>query len=59
MQLVAPFSVADMARGLEELAQDQELRQQLIALGDQRVKDFSWQATADRLWNCLQTAIHA
>ncbi|MGD1845287.1 MAG: glycosyltransferase family 4 protein [Salibacteraceae bacterium] len=58
-RLVDPFSVADIARGLEELAQDPELRQQLIALGEQRVKDFSWQATADRLWNCLQTAIHA
>lgn len=57
--LVDPFSVDDIARGLKELAENEDLRQQLIEKGRVRRQDFGWQQTADNLWNCLQNALNA
>jgi glycosyltransferase involved in cell wall biosynthesis len=41
-----PQSVEEMSMAMERLVTDQALRQQLIALGRERVKQFSWVACA-------------
>jgi glycosyltransferase involved in cell wall biosynthesis len=41
-----PDSVEEMSMAMERLITDQALRQQLVALGRERVKQFSWEACA-------------
>ncbi|MFM7730089.1 MAG: glycosyltransferase family 4 protein [Flavobacteriales bacterium] len=48
---VDPFSVDDMLRGLECAAFDDVARQQCIQRGHQRAKMFSWEQSAEQLWN--------
>lgn len=55
--LVDPFSVNDITNAMLRLANDNELRQQLIEKGRQRKFDFSWDKTADTLWKSIERAI--
>ena len=48
--LVDPSNVDDLAAGMLQLHRDEVLRQRLIAAGHERVKAFSWDGTAQRLW---------
>lgn len=45
--LVDPLRVEDIARGMERLAGEPELRAALSAQGLERAKDFSWRRTAE------------
>lgn len=47
---VSPYDIEDIAKGIIELLDNQDLRDKLIDNGSRRVKDFSWKKTA------LQTA---
>jgi glycosyltransferase involved in cell wall biosynthesis len=52
--LVEPTSVDSIAKGFARLASDEQYRQQLIAMGqEQRVK-FSWDKSAERLWQGIE-----
>jgi glycosyltransferase involved in cell wall biosynthesis len=50
---VDPTSVAAIAEGMLQLEGDARLREQLVAAGRQRRTRFSWDQTADQLWNQL------
>ena len=52
--MVDPFSIEDIAGGMEKLSTDNELRKQLIAKGHIQKKKFSWEQTARLLWECIR-----
>lgn len=45
-QLVDPESVEDMADGLRAVVTDPDLRERLVAAGERRLADFSWESSA-------------
>ncbi len=55
--LVNPFDVDSIAKGMVDLYEQTQLRDDLINAGRARKMDFSWDKTADLLWqsitNCL------
>lgn len=56
--LADPFDIEAIARAMEAMAGNADLRQELIAKGLQRSAFFSWDGAAYRLWNCIKTAIN-
>lgn len=52
--LVDPFSIEDIALGLEELATSSELVQDLIQKGYRRAQDFNWDKSAEQLWKVIE-----
>jgi glycosyltransferase involved in cell wall biosynthesis len=52
-----PDSIDSIANGIEKLALDEKLRQQLIENGKIRVKDFSWDESANKFWNIIEKTI--
>lgn len=52
--LVDPFSVASITEGLTEIDQNETLRASLSTKGLERGKTFSWDNTANKIWNVLQ-----
>ncbi len=54
-----PFSIDSIADGLEKLATDENLRHTLIEKGFKRAAHFSWNKTADVLWNSILKTAHA
>lgn len=57
--LIDPFSVESIAQGMQEIATNTVLRNQLIEKGKKRSADFSWDKTANALWNSIEKAIKA
>ena len=57
--LADPRSPAAIADALVRLQQEPELRQQLIEQGLLNVRRFSWQQSADVLWQAMQLAINS
>jgi glycosyltransferase involved in cell wall biosynthesis len=56
--LINPFDVADITEALVQLDTDPALRQRLIARGLENVQRFSWDRSAELLWDCLLEAVH-
>jgi len=56
--LVDPFSVNSISEGLTKLALDESLRQELITKGRERRTKFSWDFSAELLWNSMEKAIN-
>ena len=54
--LVDPFSEASIAEGMTEML-DENVRENLIEKGRERVQDFSWDQAAEEIWNSLMNAI--
>lgn len=54
--LVNPFSPDSIADAMIEIAESQSLRFDLIQKGQEQRKKFSWQNTADRLWQTIEKA---
>jgi glycosyltransferase involved in cell wall biosynthesis len=52
--LVDPFSVDDIAHAMTRIYKEDALREQLIRKGRERVQHFSWDATADKLWQSIE-----
>jgi len=52
--LVDPFSVKSIAEGLEKIALDPDLRDDLIKRGRERRKLFTWDNSAEQLWAVLE-----
>jgi Glycosyltransferase len=50
--LVDPFSEKAIAEAMSQIM-DEEVRANLVAKGRERVKDFSWDCAAERIWNSL------
>jgi glycosyltransferase involved in cell wall biosynthesis len=55
--LVDPFSIDSIAEALRRMSKDDVLRNQLIEKGKTNVKRFSWEKTADRLWETIQKTV--
>lgn len=54
---VDPKEVAQIANALQQIAANEELRNRLIAVGNARWPQFSWENTADLLWQSIHYAI--
>jgi glycosyltransferase involved in cell wall biosynthesis len=52
--LVDPFSIQSIADALIKIANNPNLRSNLIEKGRQRRKMFSWQKTSERLWASIE-----
>lgn len=48
-----PFSPESIAQEMLKITKDNELRSSLIAKGSERVKTFSWDKTAERVWSSI------
>jgi glycosyltransferase involved in cell wall biosynthesis len=55
--LVDPQSVEQMADAMQKLWADESFRQSLIAKGREQRARFSWEQTADWLWQCVEKAL--
>lgn len=55
--LVDPNAVEEISAAMCRLASDEPFRQTLIQKGRQQREKFSWDLTAERLWNCVMQAI--
>jgi alpha-1,3-rhamnosyl/mannosyltransferase len=56
-ELVDPFSVADIARGLRRVLFDSERSQALVQIGHKRAADFNWDTSARRTFAVIQSAL--
>jgi glycosyltransferase involved in cell wall biosynthesis len=54
---VDPFSPQSIADGMQSLVSNPTLRNTLIANGRIRRQDFSWDLSAEKLWNCIEKAL--
>jgi glycosyltransferase involved in cell wall biosynthesis len=52
--LVDPEDVESIADGMRRVVSDQNLRQQLMGVGRERVKDFSWKKCAKETLTVLE-----
>jgi glycosyltransferase involved in cell wall biosynthesis len=57
--LCDPFSIAAITEGLLKMANDGNLRKDLIEKGFKRAENFSWDKTADVLWNSIMKVANA
>ncbi|MFO7873937.1 MAG: glycosyltransferase family 1 protein [Bacteroidales bacterium] len=55
--LINPFSVDSITQAMTHISTDAELRENLIAKGRLRKKCFSWDITAQKLWNTIEAAV--
>lgn len=56
---VDPYSVQEITEGMKRLVNEPELRSNLIAKGKQRLNDFSWDKSAQLLWDSIQKTIQS
>ena len=54
--LIDPFSPTSIADAMKRIYEEVDLRNTLIIRGRERRKLYSWQITADALWNCIEKA---
>ncbi len=52
--LVDPFSITSIANAMHKIDTDNELRLSLIEKGKLRRLNFSWDKTAEKLWNSIE-----
>lgn len=55
--LTDPFSVHSIAGAMQKIASDKGVRQKLILAGQEQRKRFSWENTADKLWECIEKVL--
>jgi glycosyltransferase involved in cell wall biosynthesis len=53
-----PFDVNDIARGIDQLLNDTELRARLAAAGRVRAKEFSWSRAAEQTVAAYETVVY-
>jgi glycosyltransferase involved in cell wall biosynthesis len=54
--LVDPHNLEEIAAALRRVIMDADLRRELRQAGMQRARQFSWEKTAQQVWEVLQTA---
>ena len=52
-----PGSIDEIADGMDKLARDKKLRDDLIERGKKQKQLFSWDKTAGKVWECLEQVI--
>jgi glycosyltransferase involved in cell wall biosynthesis len=55
--LVNPYSVEEIAHAMYQIASDQNLRNDLINKGIERKGLFTWDRSADLLWETIEKAM--
>ena len=55
--LIDPFSPQSIAQAMTRIYTEVDLRKEMIEKGRERRKLFTWQKTADALWQCIEKAI--
>lgn len=55
--IVDPYSIDEIALAMHKMVDDEKLRGKLIAAGNKRKLDFSWDITAERLWQTIEKVI--
>ncbi len=53
-----PGDVEEISDKMRQMAADSGLREELIQKGFQQKDKFSWDKSADKVWRCLENAIH-
>jgi glycosyltransferase involved in cell wall biosynthesis len=56
--LVNPISVTEIAEAMEKLYRDTALRNVLVEKGKEQLKKFSWDLTAEKLWQCCENVLN-
>ncbi len=51
--LVNPFAVDEIAAAMKKVTTDEHLRNQLIRGGQEQSRQFTWDASADKLWQTI------
>jgi glycosyltransferase involved in cell wall biosynthesis len=51
--IIDPFSIEEIAKGLERLTTDEGLRSELIGRGAERVKQFDWHRSIAEVWSIV------
>jgi glycosyltransferase involved in cell wall biosynthesis len=49
-----PFDIDSIAKGMIELFENKNLRDELSQKGLKRSKEFSWDQSAEKVWSCLE-----
>ncbi len=55
--LCNPFNVDEIADAMHRISENKELREDLIRKGNLRAKDFSWEKSANLLWESMMKTI--
>lgn len=55
--LVNPYNVDEIASALEQISNNQPLREKLIEKGFERCKNFSWNLSAQNLWLSIEKTL--
>lgn len=55
--MVDPMQVEEIKSAMVKLYRDPALRNQLIEKGRERKKIFTWEQTADKVWNSIETCL--
>lgn len=55
--LVNPFSIDSISNALLKVYQDEKYRQDLKKAGLENCQNYTWQKSADLLWNCMMKTI--
>jgi glycosyltransferase involved in cell wall biosynthesis len=55
--LTDPFNPATISEAMKQVATDKQLRESLISKARERRKAFSWDQTANLLWQCIQKTV--
>ncbi|MCL1821250.1 MAG: glycosyltransferase family 4 protein [Prolixibacteraceae bacterium] len=54
---VDPANVEEIASAMEKISSDEELRKKLVERGNEQHKKFSWDKSADKLWESIETTV--
>lgn len=55
--LVNPFSIEEIASAMEKIWSDEKLREQCIARGLERSKNYTWDIAAEKMWNEINSCL--
>jgi glycosyltransferase involved in cell wall biosynthesis len=56
--LVEPTSIKEIVNAMNRIVSDEKLRQELIEKGGSNARRFSWDKTADKLWETMMKSVN-
>jgi len=56
--LIDPYNVTSIANGMETMFTDNALRHRLVQLGNVQKQKFTWDNTAELLWQSINYALN-
>ncbi len=56
--LIDPFNPNDIASAMQKISEDYNLREKLIEAGTTRAQEFTWDKSAERLWNSIEKVLN-